>query len=313
MPESFRTETDAYKAREEIRKNLHDDNSFFYKPWQFKDYEVCASTLKTTYEEINLWGREPAMIRPGWKTEQGRVYIPNLFAKVSGVHKGVGRYRKEMKLLTREPNTLLYKGFPMYPERKVSFFDRNYFSVLDRDGYLDKSRLLSSHFWKFRHLSAALQSTIADRIIDFCWLYRFKNYEAAYNGLKNTKLDGIVNFLKSFDININITGSFEDAARIRIFEVITNLEPPIIRQLELFDYPQAIPKIIVYNNGNMFSRICFDDAVRLMLLASLGMDVIIYNPAGYNDIEDFIDESYYDVHRLQQVAFNLPYNRWIFF
>lgn len=313
MPENFRTETDAYKAREEIHKNLHAEDSLFYKPWQFKDYEICAATLKTTYEEINIWGKEPAMIRPGWKVQEGRVFIPNLFAKVSGTKRSLGRYRKEMRFLTKESNTLLYKGFPMYPEKKISFFDRNYFSVLNRDGYIDKSRLLTSHLWKFRHLPAALQSTIADRIIDFCWLYHFKNYESAQSGFKNSKLDGIVNFLKSFDININITGSFEDAAKIRIFEVITNIEQPLLRQLELFDYPQAIPKIIVYNNGSVFSKICFDDAVRLMFMASLGIDIVIYNPAGYNDIEDLIDEGFYDIHRLEDVAFNLPYNRWIFF
>lgn len=313
MPESYRTETDAYKASEEIHKNLHNDESFFYKPWQFKEYEAVAATLKTTYEEINIWGKEPAMVRPGFRVAEGKVYIPNLFSKVNGVEKSTGKYRKEMKFLTRQPNTLLFKNFPMYPERKISFFDRNYYSVLTRDGYIDKSRLMSSSFWRFKNLSFGLQNVIAERIIDFCWLYYFKNYEAAYGNSKNAKLDGIVGFLRSFDININITGSIEDAARIRIFEVINNIEAPFLKMLQVFDYPQGIPKIIVYNNGNVFSKVTFDDAVKLMFMASMGIDVIVYNPAGYSDIEDFIDGRYFDIHRLSDVRPNLPYNRWIFF
>lgn len=311
MADDFRTETEAYKASKEVHNNLHDEGSFFYSPWQFIDFEVSAATLKTTYEEISIWSKEPAMIRPGFKVADNRVYIPNLFSKVCGVHNDIKQYRKEIKFLLKQPNILFYKGFPLSGAKKISFLDRNYFSTLDVGGFIDKNKLINSSFWRFKHLSSAAQSTIADRIIDFCWLYRFKNYEVCCS-TDNEMVDKLFDFLKTFNFNVNIKGSAEDAAKIRIFEVINNIDASLIRLIEIFDYSQYIPKIIVYNNGNIFSKITFADAVKLMFMASMGIDVIIFNPAGYNDIEDFIEESYYDIHRLQNVAFNLPFRKGIF-
>ena len=74
-----RTETYAFQATKEFKEKFHDNDSYYYEPWQFADYEVCADTLKTTYDEINIWSTEEAVIRPGWKVSEGnKVYVPNI-------------------------------------------------------------------------------------------------------------------------------------------------------------------------------------------------------------------------------------------
>ncbi|MDP4178741.1 MAG: YceG family protein [Bacillota bacterium] len=311
---AVRTETDAYKASSDIGKKLYAEETYFYKPWQYSDYEVYAATLKTTYEEINIWGNQHAMIRPGWKSENGKVYIPNIFAKVVGTHKNKSIYRKEMKFLTHEPNTLVFMGFPLFFQRKLKEVKRNYFFSLDIHGNIDKTKLMSSSYWRYGKLRMSVQNAIADRIIDFCKLHRFKNYESCLYGSKMSMVSGAMDLIKGFGININLPIKAEDIAKIKVFEVLCNLEEPLLKIIALFDYPANVPKVIVYDNGMMRnSKITFADAVKLSFMSSMGIDVIVYSPAGFSDIEDFIDNRYFDVHKLETVAYNLRYNKWFFF
>lgn len=310
-----RIETEAYKVSSEIENKIYNKDSYFYKPWMFADYSLSANTLKTTYEELYIWGRTQAMFRPSFKIEGNKVYVPNIFTKVSGTHKSIRLYRKEIKLLRKQPNTLFFKSFPLYKKKPLIISKKAYYSILDASRYIDKKKLMNAYFWKYRRLRTSLQSDIADRIIDFCSLSRFKNYDLWTSENKTSLLDSVTEFLKIFDINMNLNDSMQlfEGAKLKVFNILNTLEEPFINLLSKFDYPFNVPKIIVYNNGSEKSKICFDDAVRLMFMSSLGIDVIVYNPAGFNDIEDFLREEYYDIHRLEEVKFNLSYSFWTLF
>lgn len=310
---NHREETEAYKANSEMMEKLHGEDSFFFKPWQFSDYNIKALTLKTTYEEINIWGKQNSMFRPGFKIEEGTVFIPNIFAKVSGTHSSIKQYRKEIKFLRKEENSLFFMGFPLYYDRKLNFSKRNYFSVLNKDGTINKDKLLRAPFWKYRKLRTSLQNSMAEKIIELCTLNRFKNYQSYFKESKYSKLDSLFNFLSNFDININLSTTNDDMAKIKVFEILNNLEEPFLKQISSFDYPTLVPKILIYNNGVRYSKITFPDAVKLAFMNTMGVDIIVHNPAGYNDIEDFINEEYYDTHKLENVVFNLRYYKWFFF
>ena len=45
---------------------------------------------------MNLWGKEKALVRDGWKVENNTVYIPNIFAKISGTHEDKDKYWQEL-------------------------------------------------------------------------------------------------------------------------------------------------------------------------------------------------------------------------
>jgi hypothetical protein len=315
-----RIETEAYKASSEIGKKIYGEDSYFYKPWQFADYKVNPCTLKTTYEEILIWSRQQAMFRPGFEASNGTVNLPNIFAKINGVHKSIRMYRKEIKRLRKEPNTLFFTAFPLYRLKQSGNTSRTFYDILDNTSYIDKRKLMLSQAWRYRHLRTSLQSEIADRIIDFCSLARFKNYEV-WSKEENKSLinkgliNNITDFLQNFDITINLNDSKKsfDSARMRVFNILVSLEDPLIKLISKYDYPFEVPKIVVYNNGSPRSRFTFEDAVKLMFMSSFGIDVIIFNPAGYNDIEDFLRERYYDTHRLEEVDFNLNYSSWTLF
>ena len=61
-----RQTTVAYRASREIETILNQEGSGLYKPWQLRDYTPSSITLKTTYDELFILGKEIAMVRPGF-------------------------------------------------------------------------------------------------------------------------------------------------------------------------------------------------------------------------------------------------------
>lgn len=304
-----RVSTDAFNANEELMEVLHDNESFCYKPWQFSESEVCADTLKTTYDEIVIWGTHEAMIRPGFKIENSVVHVPNIFSKIKGVSKNIDEYMKSVNTLVQCNNTLLFKKLPLTKNKKVKNICRIYASVLDNRGNVEKNRLLSSGSWKYRGLKPALQEAFADRIIALCNLpdfWKYKNFKVKVN-IK--LLDRIKNYFLFFN---DFQRKDEYLMKVSTFQVLMNLKEEFVNLLENFDYPMAIPKIIIYNNGddNDFS---FSDALTLMFMNSMGVDVVIYNPSGKSDIENFIKDNYYDTHILEQMGTKVPLKKNGFF
>jgi hypothetical protein len=72
--------------------------------------------------------------------------------------------------------------------------------------------------------------------------------------------------------------------------------------LQKFDYSQEVPKVILYNN-EINGTMTRSDAALLLLLNQFGVDLVIYNPPGHNDIENFIEGSAFDSHWLEDVVF----------
>lgn len=102
--------------------------------------------------------------------------------------------------------------------------------------------------------------------------------------------------------------STESSEEVKIFLFTQAMFMPknIIQLMEKFDYSQHIPKLIIYNNETtgMLSR---SDAALLLLLNQFGIDLILYNPPGHNDIENFVDERLFDKHWLDEVVFDLEF------
>lgn len=304
-----RVSTEAFNAKEEFMEVLHDKESFCYKPWQFSDWSVCADTLKTTYDEISIWGVHEAMIRPGFKIEEGVVHVPNLFSKVKGVSKDIDGYMQNINSLVQSKNTLFFKKLPMNKTRNIKNICRIYTLVLNEKGYIDKDRLLSSEYWKYKGLKPALQEAVANRIIALCSLpdfFKYKNYKIKLNLKFRDKVRNYFLFFNDF------RSKDEYLMKVSTFQVLTNLSDNFLNLLTNFDYPMSIPKIIIYNSGKS-TDFTFSDAVTLMFMNSMGVDVVIYNPSGESDIENYIKENFFDAHTLDQLGNKVPYKKNSFF
>lgn len=279
FPKGLRTRkaTVAYRASKEIETILNQEGSGLYKPWQLRDYTPSSITLKTTYDELFILGKEMAMIRPDFEVGNGQVIIPSIFAKVQGVSKNRKEYWDRLQSLSELEHSLLIRRLPI-TMASTSDFRFHYRNAQDKDGVINPDIMMKSHYWPYSFLSSGLQKGIAHAVRRIC----------QKPGLKPLP-----------------TETIEDV-KMYLFTQALFMPKPIIQLIERFDYSQHVPKLIIFNNelAGMLSR---SDAALLLLLNQFGIDIILYNPPGHNDIENFLDERLFDKHWLEDVVFELEY------
>lgn len=268
-----RQETIAASASRELSNSLYTDGDGFYRPWQFEEYKTQPATLKTTFHEFKLLWNEPSSLRTGFRIENNTVYMPNLFAKISGVPSDLTLYWKDFFHLKSADNTFFIAEIPF---TKVSYSKTDLYSlafVLNKSGFVDSEKLVTHSCYKFSHLKTSLQHIIIEKI----------NYLMKTDMLKKT-VD------KDFKLKILMT--------------ILDADKNILQLIQQYDYPSKIPKLLIYdNNESIFSD---EDSIMLCFLNLFGFDISILTPTGYNNIEGKIQEKFYDTHRLEGVNFNLP-------
>ncbi len=277
-----RIKTAAYNAKEELNKTLFTDDSGFYRPWQFADYNLQAVTLNTTYEEIYIWMKEKAHIREGFKVQGSTVIIPNMFSKICGTHDDIDSYWKEINSVVTQKYTKFYNELPIMEAVHLEYgkfnliYPNNAFSEFDID------EMIASSWWKYKELRSGLQKNMALKIKDLCLNPVIINVE--HEDLRDLQVD--------------------------IFSVLINLSTEVLELLQAYDYSEEVPKIIVYNNEQN-GNLSFEDCIMLSFMNAMGVDIIIYNPSGYNDIENFIYNQHYDIHRLENVRFELGFKKYV--
>ncbi|MEH7392851.1 YceG family protein [Bacillus sp. JJ1503] len=278
-PERFPTEksrrsaTVAYRASREIESILNHEGSGLYKPWQLRDYTPLSVTLKTTYDELFILIKEKAMVRPNFEVKNGQVKIPSIFAKVQGVSKNRKEYWDRLQLISEYDYSLLIRRFP-FTNNVNNDFRFHYRNALGKDGLLDPHKMVTAHYWKYQHLPTGLQNGIATAIRNICARPYIKP-------IYHENIEELKTYL--FSQGMQIPAS-------------------VLQLLQKFDYSQDVPKLILYNN-ELNGTMTRTDAALLLLLNQFGIDIVLYNPPGHNDLENFIEDGIYDVHWLEDVVF----------
>ncbi|GHH98278.1 YceG family protein [Neobacillus kokaensis] len=272
-----RKATVAYRASREIETILNQEGSGLYKPWQLRDYTPSSLTLKTTYDELFIVSKEIAMIRPEFEVSNGKVQIPSVFAKIHGVSKDRKEYWERLHTLSQLNCSIVIRRLPItIPSH--SDFRFHYRNAQGRDGTLSPDKIMQAHYWPYSFLPLGLQKGLAHAVKRIC----------EKPGLKPLPMESL------------------DEIKLYLFTQAMFIPKQIIQLLERFDYSQEVPKCIIFNNETtgMFSR---SDAAMLLLLNQFGIDLLVYNPTGHNDIENYLDEGLFDSHWLEDVVFDLEY------
>ncbi|MGH4118524.1 YceG family protein [Clostridium sp.] len=277
-----RIKTTAFSAKEELNRTLFTDESGFYRPWQFADYNLQCVTLHTTYEEIYIWMKENGSIREGFKVKGSTIVIPNMFSKICGTHENIDLYFKEISEVTTQKFTKFYKRLPIMDAVHLEYGKFNQIYPNNIFSQFDTSEMINSPWWKYKDLRSGLQKNIAQKIKELC-------------------LSPVI---------INVEQEDSRDLQVDIFSVLINLDIEILELLQAYDYPEEVPKIIVYNNEEN-GNLSFEDCIMLTFMNAMAIDIIIYNPSGYNDIENFIYPECYDIHRLEDVTFKLQFREHV--
>ena len=272
-----RKATVAYQASKEIERILHTEETPILKAWQYRSHIPVSITLKTTYDELFLMSREKAFIRPNFKVEGNEVHIPSLFAKVAGVPANRREYWDKIDVLKENGESLFIRYFPFTnPVRANHKYHYDY--ALGPNGTLDPVKMTESVWWQLKQLPNGVQLAIASAISRVCARPKLlpENRES------------------------------ENDVRLYLFTQLTVIPKSVITLFLKFDYPQEVPRLVIYNSGSG-GGITRSDAALLLLLNELGLDIILFNPSGLKDLELFIDERYYDIHLMDQFEFDYEY------
>ncbi|MFZ7944203.1 MULTISPECIES: YceG family protein [Bacillaceae] len=272
-----RKTTVAYRASKEIETILNQEGSGLYKPWQLREYTPSSITLKTTYDELFILSKEIAMIRPNFEVGNGEVKIPSIFAKIQGVSKNRKEYWERLQALTQLEHSLLIRKLP-YTIPSNSDFRFHYRNALGKDGSIDPEKIKNAHYWPYSFLATGLQKGIANAVRRIC----------EKPGLEPLPMEG------------------PEDVKMYLFTQAMFMPKNIIQLMERFDYSQHVPKLIIYNNEST-GPLSRSDAALLLLLNQFGIDIILYNPPGHNDIENYLDERLFDKHWLDDVVFDLEF------
>ncbi|SHI39187.1 YceG family protein [Desulfosporosinus lacus] len=268
----IRKSTIAYNASKEIEEVIYSEEVGLFKPWQFESYVTQPITLKTTYDELKILWREPSKLRPEFKIQNKKVYVPNLFAKINGVSEELTAYWQDLKELSTAPNTRLMENVPFTKINytKPELYHSNY--LLDEQGLLDELKAVKSSHYKFGYLKAPLQHFLIMKINElFC------------SGIFLTPVD--------------------EKFKLKIIMTILTLDDEMLKLIEVFDYPQEIPKIIIYDNKK--ESFTENDSILLAYFNLIGLDILIFTPTNYRTIEHFIKPSLFDLYQLPQVKYDL--------
>ena len=269
---SIRKSTIAYNASKEIEEVIYNEEDGLFKPWQFESYYTQPITLKTTFDELKiLWG-EPAKLRPEFKIHNKKVYVPNLFAKINGVSEDLNAYWLDFKAFSSAPNTWLIEELPFAKIRysKQVLYQTAY--LLNEQGLFDETKVMKSEHYKFGYMKEPLQHFLILKI-----------NELISSGMFVAKVD--------------------ETLKLKIIMAILTMDDSLVKLIEVFDYPQEIPKVIVYDHDKEpFSE---NDAILLAYFNLIGLDVLILTPTNYQAIEQRIKPSLLDVHQLPLVKYDL--------
>lgn len=265
--ERMRASTSAYNASRELDKLLYTDTGMF------RDRQFARSspvTLKTTYDEVGQLWAEEAQYRPSFRTVNGVVYVPNLFAKISGVDKGdAALYWNKIRGMITEDTYVacqvpfLWTQAPSMPDSQARAFLHN--------GKLDPKALKASRFYQYDYLPDDTQDYILEKI----------------------------QALIDYDLIIGDKETLPAA----MLSVLMNLDKEILRLLQNFDFTRTVPKFLVIDLTEIMFTL--QECILLAFLNLVGFDIAIFTPTGYKNIEKYLRSDSFETHIVGEFRFDL--------
>jgi hypothetical protein len=253
----LRAETTAYNASRELDRVLY-SGSGLYRRRQFTRSRPV--TLKTTYDEIPLLWPVEAKYRPNFQAEDGVATVPNIFAKICGVEKGLTEmYWDRIAALTTQ-QTCLVTRLPFFARAGAAETKeaRNFW----QDDQLSPD-VKKSPYYRYEHLSPDTQEL---------WLEKTRE------------------LLRGDLLRLTEEEKFQALA------VLLALEPEILRLVQNFDYTGEVPKLLIVSATD--ALFALEDCVHAAFLNMIGFDVVIFTPTGNRDIETYIDARHFETHQI---------------
>lgn len=264
--------TVAYHAERELDSLLYTDSGMF-RDRQFA--KADSVTLKTMDREIKILWESELKFRPGFIAEDGRVNMPVIFSKLSGVReKKTEDYWIFIKQLMT-PETLVVDRVPFISPAAPNPM-KMYAAEFFKNGKLKKNRIKSHASYPYGFLREEMQEHILDKL----------------ELLIGQKL---------------IRGTFENGTEYTIISVVLNLPKEALRLIQQFDFTKKNPKLIYIAASETLPTL--EDSIYTAFLNLVGFDVLFFVPTGYN-IEKYFNRKLMEEHQIGDYMYDLEIPDW---
>ncbi|MGL5615824.1 MAG: YceG family protein [Sarcina sp.] len=261
------------EAREELEEQMFNEDTGFYRPWQFENYKMNSVLLNSTFEEISIYYNEKAIVRPGFEVKNNTVNIPNFFSLVTGITNDKESFGEFLREIFDKENVLVLNNIAIYN------YPIGYDEAMDYKKCFDNFGKVTVEKINY-HISGN----------------RFKNYRESLKKLFVYKINEILN--SSYMMNC----TFSERDKVEYLATIMTMPEEFFQLLDSFDFTDKIPKITFYRDNDQ--SLSIRELYVLTFLNSMGIDIIIYSSFATYGIEKWINRNYITYHRLENIEYN---------
>ena len=258
--------TVAYQAEQEINTLMYQDTGI-YRNQQFT--KAIPVIIQNTYEEIGILWNQEAKYRPNFEVLDGKVVVPVIFSKVSGVPGTVSEYWEGISKLMSE-DVFLIKEFPYLGTEPNPFKEKAY--KFFSDGKIQIEKIKNSSEYPFGFIREPMQDYMFEKLQEL--------------------LDSGI-----------IEGTGKDGSENLILATILNMDKRILRLIQKYDFTRTVPKVIVIHTRE--SNCSKEDSILLAYLSKLGFDIVLYVPTGYTSVERFYTKQLFIEHQTGEYKYDL--------
>lgn len=292
--------TTAYNAERDLDTMLYQDTGM-YRDYQYKKAEPIV--VRTMFEEIEQWWKEPVSVRQGFETNAEHVVIPVVYAKVLGVKDGDKRAYQKMidRLLRENENVYVLQGHVPLEQVQIGG-SRSSFGTSGSFGQMITSMSgLGQEIRDERVTRYNIAEVLTNRKVD---VQKVRQHEAFRFGyLQDATITFMVDRLDALLWSGIIEGVGQRGQENKLLEVFFGLPKEVIQMIQRWDFTKVNPKLVYVNTSEQVMSL--EDSMFVQYLSMLGFDVVMFIPTGYNIVDGHFRKRMYTEHQLGEYVYDM--------
>lgn len=278
-----------------------------YIKGNIRDFNYEIVTLDCTEEDINSAINESIILRPYFEYKNKKAKIPVFFTCIKGVYNDIGEYLKLVNICENAKNNIFIKNVSELLNEK---------SII---GSLFKNTKIEEVFNEKINVNInKIKETVGSvfNINEYKYAKYFDKSLNKFNvediiqsrdkGMLKYSIDMqryLLNKLNSYLNGYYFVTQIDDAEKLRLIECIADLNNEIVAKINNFEVSNISPKITLFlERVNSLSNL---DILFLGYLHTLGMDILIFTPAGLSNLELILSRKMFSTLSLESLNSNV--------
>lgn len=278
-----------------------------YIKGDIKNFNYEIVTLDCTEEDISASLDESIVVRPYFEYKNEKVKIPVFFTCIRGIYKDIGEYLKLINICKNARNNIFIKNVSELLNQKSMtsglFKNTKIEEILNEKINVNINKIketVSSVFnineYKYsKYFDKVLNKFDVESII-----------ESRDKGLSKYSLDMqryLLNKLNKYLNGYYFVTQIDDTEKLKLLEYITSLNDEIVFKINNFEISNVSPKITLFlENSNSINNL---DILMLGYLHTLGIDILIFTPAGAANLEYILSKNMFCALNLENINTNV--------